>query len=66
VVVEVKTTLIPKDVNVFLKTLRDFRRYFTRYKSETIYGAVAYLSSENKAHLLAEEEGLFYYPRNRR
>ena len=59
VVVEVKTTLIPKDVSVFLETLRDFKNYFPRYKTEIIYGAMAYLSSENKAHLLAEEEGLF-------
>ncbi len=59
VVVEVKTTLTPKDVNIFLETLRDFRNYFPRYKTDTIYGVVAYLSSENQAHLLAEEEGLF-------
>ena len=59
VVVEVKTTLVPKDVTVFLETLRDFRNYFRRYKTETIYGAVAYLASESRAHLLAEEEGLF-------
>ena len=59
VVVEVKTTLTPKDIKVFLETLKDFKNYFPRYKSETIYGSVAYLASENKAHLLAEEEGLF-------
>ena len=59
VVVEVKTTLTPKDMKVFLETLKDFKNYFPRYKTETIYGAVAYLASENKAHLLAEEEGLF-------
>ena len=59
VIVEVKTTLTPKDVNVFLETLKDFKNYFPRYKSEIIYGAVAYLASENKAHLFAEEEGLF-------
>ena len=59
VVVEVKTTLVPKDVSVFLKNLQDFRNYFPRYKTETIYGAMAYLASESKAHLLAEEEGLF-------
>ena len=59
VVVEVKTTLTPKDINGFLETLKDFKNYFPRYKSETIYGVVAYLASENKAHLLAEEEGLF-------
>ena len=59
VVVEVKTTLTPKDVSDFLETLKDFKNYFPRYKIEIIYGAVAYLASENKAHLLAEEEGLF-------
>ena len=59
VIVEVKTTLTPKDVNDFLETLQDFRKYFPRYKTETLYGAVAYLASENKAHLLAEKEGLF-------
>ena len=59
VIVEVKTTLTPKDIKVFLETLKDFKNYFPRYKTETIYGAVAYLNSENKAHLLAEEEGLF-------
>ena len=59
VTVEVKTTLTPKDVNSFLETLQDFKKYFPRYKSETICGAVAYLNSESKASLLAEEEGLF-------
>ena len=59
VAVEVKTTLHSKDVKRFLKTLQDFREYFPRYKLETIYGAVAYLKSENKAHFFAEEKGLF-------
>ena len=59
VVVEVKTTLNPIDVKSFLETLRDFKNYFPRYKSETVYGAIAYLTSENKAHFLAEEQGLF-------
>ena len=59
VVVEVKTVLTPKDVRDFLETLKDFKNYFPRYRSETIYGATAYLASENKAHSLAEKEGLF-------
>ena len=59
VAVEVKTTLYPKDVKTFLETLKDFKRYFPRYKSETIYGAIAYLTSEDKAHFFAEENGLF-------
>ena len=56
---EVKTALTLKDVSDFLKTLKDFKNYFQRYKSETVYGAMAYLTSENKAHVLAEKEGLF-------
>ena len=59
VAVEVKTTLYPKDVRAFLKTLQDFKKYFPRYKSEIIYGGVAYLTSEDKAHFFAEENGLF-------
>ena len=59
VAVEVKTTLYPKDVRTFLETLQDFKKYFPRYKSETIYGAVAYLTSEDKAHFFSEENGLF-------
>ena len=59
VAVEVKTTLYPKDVKTFLETLKDFKKYFPRYKSETVYGAIAYLTSEDKAHFFAEEKGLF-------
>ena len=59
VAVEVKTALYPKDVKTFLETLQDFKKYFPRYKTETIYGAVAYLTSEDKAHFFAEENGLF-------
>ena len=59
VVVEVKTVLTPQDVNYFLETLKDFKSYFPRYKKETVYGAVAYLSCESKSDALAEKEGLF-------
>ena len=59
VIVEVKTTLTPKDVRDFLETLQNFKRYFKRFKSEIIYGAVAYLAIESKADVLAEQEGLF-------
>ena len=59
VVVEVKTTLTPQDISYFLETLQDFKKYFPRYKTEVVYGAMAYLASENKADFLAEKEGLF-------
>ena len=59
VAVEVKTTLTPDKVKYFLENLRDFKSYFPDYKSKRIYGAVAYLRSEGKAHLFSEREGLF-------
>ena len=59
VAVEVKTTLTQKDVKFFMETLENFRNYFPRYLSETVYGAVAYLKSENEAHAFAEKQGLF-------
>ena len=59
VVVEVKTTLHPKDVEEFIETLTIFKKAFPIYKNETIYGAVAYLKTESKADLRAERMGLF-------
>ena len=59
VVVEVKTTLTKKDIEYFTETLKDFKNYLPVYQSKTIYGAVAYLKSENKAHSYAEKNGLF-------
>ena len=57
--VEVKTTLDLRDVKSFIKKIRDFKKYFPRYRTETVYGAVAYLKSEGEAHSYAEEQGLF-------
>lgn len=57
--VEVKTTLNLKNVNVFLERIRNFKNFLLRYKTETVYGAVAFLKSEDEAHLYAEKEGLF-------
>ena len=59
VVVEVKTTLVSKDVKFFLETLGDFKKYFPRYRTETVYGAVAFLRSEDEARFFAEDQGLF-------
>ena len=59
VAVEVKTTLKPDNVKYFLETLKIFKRYSSRYKNATIYGAVAYLRSDAEAALFAERQGLF-------
>ena len=59
VVVEVRTKLTPDKVKYFLRSLKDFKKYFPDYKSKNIYGAVAYLRSEAEAHLFSQKQGLF-------
>ena len=59
VVVEVKTTLRPEDVNHFLGKLARFTVYEPEYHGKTIYGAVAYLKASESAPVHAERQGLF-------
>ena len=60
VLVEVKTTLNRKDVQVFLEQyLKPFKKYFLDHKNRVLYGAVAYLKSMDEAVTFAEEQGLF-------
>jgi predicted AAA+ superfamily ATPase len=59
VVVEVKTTLRPKDVKEFVRELLVFREAFPDYSQKNIYGAVAYISVEGEAALYAAKKGLF-------
>ena len=59
VVVEVKTTLRPEDVNHFLGKLARFTVYEPEYNGKTIYGAVAYLKASESAPVHAERQGLF-------
>ncbi len=59
VAVEVKTTLTPGKVSYFVESLHDFRKYFKEYANKSIYGAVAYLRSDSKAHVFAQRQGLF-------
>ncbi|MBI4947720.1 MAG: YraN family protein [Bacteroidetes bacterium] len=59
VVVEVKTTLHPNDITEFMDVLKIFKKAFPLYKSEKVYGAVAYLKAESKANIRAERMGLF-------
>ena len=63
VVVETKTTLFWKDVEVFIDKLKRFKGYFSDYKNHKVYGAVAYMGEardeKGKAAKRAEEEGLF-------
>jgi hypothetical protein len=59
VVVEVKTTLKPDDVKDFQKQMNNIRKYLPRYKESKIYGAVAYLTADGNAHIMAENKGFF-------
>ena len=59
VVVEVKTTLQVKQVQYFLENIKSFKNYFPEYKDKKVYGAVAYLKSNESASNYAEKKGLF-------
>jgi hypothetical protein len=59
VVVEVKTTLRPKDVKAFLRKLDHFKQWLPRYESNRIYGAMAWLSADAGAEAMLAKRGLF-------
>ena len=59
VVVEVKTTLRMRDVNLFIKKLNLFTTLNPEHKGKKIYGAVAYLKTNQSSDSYAGEQGLF-------
>ncbi len=60
VVVEVKTTLRPDDVNDFLYKLKHFREWMPEYAGkERVLGAVAYIRVDSNSDKMAERSGLF-------
>lgn len=59
VVIEVKTTLQVDDVRDFLDDLQNLLKFFPRYKTYNIYGAVAALRMEEGADRFAYKQGLF-------
>lgn len=59
VVVEVKTTLKPQDVEDFLERLRQMKQWIPRYANNRIYGAVAWLTADAGAERMVENRGLF-------
>jgi Holliday junction resolvase-like predicted endonuclease len=59
VVVEVKTTLRPDDVNKFLEKLGQMKRWLPHYANNTVYGAMAWLSTDAGADTMAISRGLF-------
>ena len=59
VVVEVKTTLKPQDVEDFLDRLGQMKQWIPRYAQNRIYGAVAWLTADAGAERMVENRGLF-------
>ena len=60
VVVEVKATLDPLDVEKFKKNMEQFKILWPNFKNQAIYGAIAFLLKSNRqAEKLAEKEGFF-------
>ena len=60
VIVEVKCTLDPSDVDEFAEKLRNIRQTFPLLKEKVIYGAMAFLMGANRsADRIAEKQGFF-------
>jgi len=59
VVVEVKTTLKPQDVEDFVARLRQMKHWIPRYANNRIYGAMAWLTADAGAERMVENRGLF-------
>lgn len=59
VIIEVKTTLRKKDITYFTQKLHEVKSYFPEYENKKVYGAMACISSDREADLLAVKNGLF-------
>ena len=59
VAVEVKTTCKKKDVDYFLKKMRQFKKIFHHFESCTVYPAIAALKFDNSSDIYALKKGLF-------
>ncbi len=59
VVTEVKTTLRSKHVKTFLQQLEQVKTWMSEYTNHKVYGAVAFLHSEQESERMAEKRGLF-------
>lgn len=59
VLISVKSTLKIDDVNAHIKNLRNFKKFFPRYKNAKVIGAVAGIVIEESADRYAYHQGLF-------
>ncbi len=58
VVVEVKTTLRPDDVKHFTHKMSHFKQWVKLYREKKVFGAMAFLTSDSEAALMAEKRGM--------
>jgi hypothetical protein len=59
VIVEVKTTLRPDDIDDFYKKLWNAKTYMPEYHDKIIYGAVAFITADGSSDRMAEKQGFF-------
>ncbi len=59
VVVEAKSHFIQENVDYFLKTLKDFKKYCPEFSPWVVYGGIACLRKNKKLFAYAEKKGLF-------
>jgi hypothetical protein len=59
VIVEVKTTLRPDDVNEFHEKLWKAKTYMSEYKDKAIFGGVAFITADGVSDRMAEKLGFF-------
>ena len=59
VIVEVKTTLRPDDIDDFHKKLWKAKTYMPEYHDKIIYGAVAFITADSSSDQMAENQGFF-------
>jgi hypothetical protein len=59
VIVEVKTTLRPQDVDDFHEKLWKAKSFMPEYKDWIIYGAVAFITADSSSDRMAQNMGFF-------
>ncbi len=59
VIVEVKTTLRPPDVNDFHERLWKAKKYLSQFRDNKIFGAMAFITTDGAAERMAEKMGFF-------
>jgi len=59
VIVEVKTTLRPDDIDEFNKKLWNAKTYMPEYHDKIVYGAVAFITADGSSDRMAQNKGFF-------